>query len=83
MTSQIPKNQNYNAFGKVLLLRYNHNLFVFKQNLFNKVKTWQSPSRDAKELSKTQKNLEIIRFFVATTVYFMGGRSYSVQNDPV
>ena len=25
MTSQIPKNQNYNAFTKVLLLRYNHN----------------------------------------------------------
>ena len=25
MTSQIPKNQNYNAFTKVLLLHYNHN----------------------------------------------------------
>ena len=25
MTSQIPKNQNCNAFTKVLLLRYNHN----------------------------------------------------------
>ena len=25
MTSQIPKTQNYNAFTKVLLLRYNHN----------------------------------------------------------
>ena len=25
MTSQIPKNQNYNAFTKVLLLRYNFN----------------------------------------------------------
>ena len=23
--SQIPKNQNYNAFTEVLLLRYNHN----------------------------------------------------------
>ena len=25
MMSQIPKNYNYNAFTKVLLLRYNHN----------------------------------------------------------
>ena len=25
MTSQIPKNQNYNAFTKVFLLRYNDN----------------------------------------------------------